>query len=152
MENWQVALLTLSALVVGAGIPFLIQLRSTLRRLEVAVQATSERLLPALDDARVSAHRIRRITDELEGREGDIGELARSAGELARTIDRLRNTTHVASAVAVAVAAGVRAFRETRSTGAEGELDQPARTAVTPSAAETRTGGDGMADQGTPGP
>jgi methyl-accepting chemotaxis protein len=149
MENWQVALLTLSALVVGAGIPSLIQLRSTLRRLEVAVQATSERLLPALDDARASLHRIRRITDELEGREADIGELARSAGELARTVDRLRSTTQIASAVAVAVAAGVRAFRETRSNGVEDELDQQQpRRAVAPSAAGSGTGGDGTADPG----
>lgn len=151
MENWHVALLTLGALVVGAAIPLLIQLRSTLLRVEVAVQAASERLIPALEDARVSAHRIRRITDELEGREADIGELARSAGDLARTIDRLRNTTQVASAVGAAVAAGVRAFRETRSTAAEGEMDQSVRRAAAPSAAELPTGGNGMADLGLPG-
>lgn len=116
MENWQLALVTLSALLVGALIPMLLQLRSSLHRIEVDFHATAGRLAPALEDVRATAHRLRLVADGLEGRERDVGDLVESAGDLARTIDRLRHTTQVATAVAAAVAAGIRAFRATHST------------------------------------
>ena len=118
MENWQLALVILSALLVGALIPMLLQLRSSLHRIEVDFHATAGRLAPALEDVRVTAHRLRLVADGLEGREGDVGQLAQSAGDLARTLDRLRHTTQVATAVAAAVAAGIRAFRATHTTSA----------------------------------
>ena len=112
MENWQLVLVTLSALLVGALIPLAIQLRSSLHRLEVDLHEMAGRLTPTLEDVRVTAHHLRLVADGLEGRERGVGELVESAGDLARTLDRLRHTTQVATAVAAAVAAGIRAFRE----------------------------------------
>lgn len=121
MENWQLALVTLSALLVGALIPMLLQLRSSLHRIELDLHATAGRLAPALEDVRAITHRLRLVADGLEGRERDVGELVQSAGDLARTLERLRHTTQVATAVATAVAAGIQAFRATRTATADDE-------------------------------
>lgn len=123
METWQVAVLTLSAVFVGMMIPVLLQLRTTLREAQREVHARSERLGLVLEDAGVIAQRLRRATDAIEGKEHEIGAIVSSAGELARSLDRLRSTAHVASAVAVAVGAGLRAFRHDWQQGISADPD-----------------------------
>jgi uncharacterized protein YoxC len=114
MDSWQVAILTLGALLVGMLVPVLFQLRSTLSEFRKELRAVGGRLGPTLDDARLSAERIRRMTDGIEGKEAELGALLTSAGGLASSLERIRGTTQIATAVAAAVAAGVRAFREVR--------------------------------------
>ena len=90
-----------------------------------------------------SAHRLRLVADGLEGRERDVGELVQSAGDLARTLDRLRHTTQVATAIAAAVAAGIRAFLATHSTTATDDGAPDVAGAPTP-------GSNGRATAWTP--
>lgn len=112
MEEWKVVLLTLGVLVAGMLLPVLWQVRVTLVELRKVLRSTTEGVQPAIEDLVVSSRRVRRITDGLEGKEEELGKLFESAGDMARSIDRLRATTHVATAVASAVAAGIQAFRE----------------------------------------
>jgi hypothetical protein len=117
MENWQLALVTIAALIAGAAIPLLFQLRTTLRQMKDSVTRVEETLQPTLEDARVAMHRMRLVTDAVQGDEESVGrnfnELMGSASELAATLRGLGNSAKVATAVGSAVAAGVRAFRET---------------------------------------
>jgi ABC-type transporter Mla subunit MlaD len=122
MENWQLILVTVGALLVGALIPVLLQLRSTLRGIEVDLHETSGGLAPVLEDLRATTHRLRLVADGLEGRERDVGEAVHSAADLGRTLDRMRHTTQIATAVAAAVAAGIRAFRDAH-TSADGATE-----------------------------
>lgn len=111
VDNWQVALLTVGALVAGLAIPALWQLRETLK----GFAALATKLEPVVDDARVTMGRISRVTASFEGREQTVAELVESMGELAATMNRLRDTTRTATAVGAAVAAAVRAFRDVRA-------------------------------------
>jgi ABC-type transporter Mla subunit MlaD len=121
MENWQLALVTMAALVAGAAIPLLFQLRATLREISKKVTSVEESLQPTLEDARIAVHRIRLVTDAVEGDEANFGrnfnELVDSASELAATLRGLGNSAKVATAVGSAVAAGVRAFRDSPRQG-----------------------------------
>lgn len=111
MQNWQVALLVVSALLVGALIPLAWQAWQILRRFA----ALGERLEPVVADAGATAKRLERMTAGFEGREQSVSELAESMGELVTSLNRLRDTTRTATAVGAAVAAAVRAFRDLRA-------------------------------------
>lgn len=115
LDAWQVALLALVALFVGLTIPVLLQLRSTLKE----IRSAARDLKPTLQDARVSARRIEHLTRGVEGREQSVAEVLDSAGDLARALDRLKDTTRVATAVGASVAAAVKSFRDTRAAAAE---------------------------------
>lgn len=137
MQNWQVVILTLCALFVGMMAPVLFQLRTTLRDLREEVRNARVRIDPILEDAHVAAARIRRLTDGIDGEEHNVAAVVHAAGNLAKSLERLRNTTQLASAVAVAVAAGVRAFRDNRGTG---EDEQPAASPTSRSPDPTPAG------------
>lgn len=111
MENWQVALLTVGALLAGLLVPSLWHLRESLRRFA----AIGEKLEPVVDDVGATARRLNRITEGFEGREHTVVDLAEAMGELAASMNRLRDTTRTATAVGAAVAAAVRAFRDVRA-------------------------------------
>jgi len=117
VENWQVALLTVGALLVGLIIPALWQLRETLRRFA----ELGRKLEPVVDDAGVTVKRLERITAGFDGREHTVVELAEAMSELAGAMNRLRDTTRTATAVGAAVAAAVRAFRDVRAGEMVGE-------------------------------
>jgi chromosome segregation ATPase len=126
MESWHVALLSMAGILAGMMIPLLLQLRASMRELQLRVRETSERLAPVIDDVAVSARRVRRATDGIEGHEHEIGELIRSTGDLTQTIaqvrstiDQVRGTAQMASAVATAAAAAYRSFREVQNERAE---------------------------------
>lgn len=112
MNSWQIALLVLVALFVGMCVPVLLQFRSALLQMQRQIDALGRDLQPTLADARLTAQHVRELSEGVAGRGEDLEALMHSAGDLARALDRLRNTTHVASAVAAAVASAVRAFRE----------------------------------------
>jgi hypothetical protein len=119
VENWQVALLTVGALLVGLIIPALWQLREALRRFA----ELGRKLEPVVEDAGATVKRLNRLTAGFEGREDTVVELADSMGELAAAMNRLRDTTRTATAVGAAVAAAVRAFRDVRA-GEEPVVDE----------------------------
>jgi hypothetical protein len=117
MESWGTALVVLAAVLVGAAIPVLVQLRATLRAMEKTLQRSGARLDEALGATTAAAGRIDAFVVRLaEG--GRIEQLVDGVAAVSRMVSQLRDTVRVASAVGAAmgpaVAAAVHAFREDR--------------------------------------
>jgi hypothetical protein len=128
MESWNVALVILAAVLVGAAIPVLVQLRATLRAMEKTLQRSGSRLDEALGVTTAAAGRIDALVVRLE-EGGRIEQLVDGVAAVTRTVSQLRDTVRVASAVGAAlgpaVAAAVHAFREDR----EAEAPTPLQSA-----------------------
>jgi len=116
-ESWGVALVVLTAVLVGAAIPVLVQLRSTLRAVETTLQRSGARLDEAMGATVAAAGRIDALVVRLESG-GRIEQLVDGVAAASRMVNQLRDTVRVASAVGAAVgpavAAAVHAFREDR--------------------------------------
>lgn len=121
METWQALLLVVTALLVGAAIPALVLFATALRAIRVGVDRVGERADAAFAAATSVAGRVDRVIDQLE--KGDrLGAALDGLASLSRTLNQLQETARVASAVGAAVApavgAAVRAWREHRDGGA----------------------------------
>ena len=117
MEGWGIALVVLAAVLLGAAIPVLVQMRATLRAMEKALQRSGARLDEALGATTAAAGRIDGLVARLE-EGGRIEQLVDGIAAVSRMMSQLRDTVRVASAVGAAVgpavAAAVHAFREDR--------------------------------------
>ena len=101
MVTWQTALVIVLAVVAGALLPALVQLSLTLRRSRIVLEETSVRLGRALDAVSASAERLDRIAVGLE-----------------RTVEQVRQSVRIASAVGAAVAPSVAAAVQAWHAGA----------------------------------
>ena len=122
MESWGIAVVVLAAVLVGAAIPALVQLRATLHAMEKTLQRSGARLDEALGASTAAARRIDALVVRLE-EGGRIEQLVDGVAALTRMVIQLRDTVRVASAVGAAVgpavAAAVHAFRQDREGAAE---------------------------------
>lgn len=112
MENWQTAVVIVVAIVAGALLPVLVQLSLTLRSSRTVLEETSVRLGRTLDAVTATAGRLDRIAAGLE-----------------RTVDQVRDSVRVASAVGAAVAPSVGAAVKAWRAGAPGEREALAHAA-----------------------
>jgi uncharacterized protein YoxC len=116
-ESLGTALVVLAALLVGAVIPVLVQLRTTLRTMEKTYRRSGAQLDEALGATTAAARRIDALVSRLE-EGGRIEQLVDGVAAVSRMVSQLRDTVRVASAVGAAVgpavAAAVHAFREDR--------------------------------------
>jgi hypothetical protein len=114
-ESWGIALVVLAAVLVGAAIPVLVQLRATLRATEKTLHRSGARLDEALGATVAAAARIDGFVVRLE-EGGRLEQLLDGVAALNRMVNQLRDTARVASAVGAAVgpamAAAVHAFRD----------------------------------------
>lgn len=114
MESWQLALLVLVALLVGAFLPVLFQARATLRAAER--HFNSRKLGETLDDLHAAARGFRVLGQRLEGADKEIGEIIEAVRELGQVAAKVRGSMKVASAIGAAVgpaiAAAMRALQE----------------------------------------
>lgn len=113
MNGWHVAVLTVVSLVAGAAIPLLVQLSLAVRSAREALARTTTRAERALDAVAATAERLDRATAGIDERR--VRALMESFDALARTINQLRESARVATAlgatVGPAVGAAVRAWR-----------------------------------------
>jgi hypothetical protein len=93
MQNWQVALLVVSAIFVGMWIPVSLQLIATLRSGQVFVKSMGSDLGKTLSD----------VSTTMTGLDKTIAEL----GEVARAAAKLENSIRVISSIGAAVGPGV---------------------------------------------
>lgn len=108
-ETWGVALLVLAAVLVGVAIPTLLQLKATLRALELATARTG----PRLDEALATVHGVATKVDALVVRIGGgarLEALAEGVAEVGQAVKQLRHTVRVATAVGAAVGPAVAAL------------------------------------------
>ena len=108
-ETWGVALLILAALLAGVAIPTLLQLKATLRALELATTRTG----PRLDEALATVHGVATKVDALVVRVGGgerLEALADGVVEVGQAVKQLRHTVRIATAVGAAVGPAVAAL------------------------------------------
>jgi hypothetical protein len=117
MEPWRVVEIVLLSVTAGALLPAILQLRATLRTAQSRLDRTADRLDRTLDEVGVAAGRLNRATEALDdGRR--VRELMDAIESLSRTVNQLRRSAQVATAIGAAVAptieAAVRAMRSPR--------------------------------------
>jgi deoxyinosine 3'endonuclease (endonuclease V) len=110
MEAYQVALVAVAALLVGALLPVLFQLLLTLK----AVRAMVAQAGPAVASIVATSERLERLTAKLE-EDGRVDRALEAVDSLSATVGKLQETARLAStigaAVIPAVAAAVQAWR-----------------------------------------
>ena len=109
-----VAAVVLLAVLVGAAVPPLLQLRSTLKSLEVFLDETRPRLHVALDQVTEATGRVNRAAAGLEEGMDKVRGVADKVAALGETLDGVRESVRkvsaAVSAIGPAVVAGFRAF------------------------------------------
>ena len=114
MATWQILVVILLAVLVGALVPVLVQLRRTLQSAEKVLSTTGPRLDRTLDEVNEAAVRINRLGVRLEKDAEGLGVFTDAVAGLGRSLkqaqDSLRVVAAVGTAVGPAVAAGLRAL------------------------------------------
>jgi hypothetical protein len=106
METWQVALLTVSALLVGALVPAIIQFQIALRTFARAIDRTSERLDHTLARAETILATVEKRSVEIDAFLGAVGGMSESIDKARAT---LASATQLGAAVVPALSAAVSA-------------------------------------------
>jgi hypothetical protein len=114
MEGWQVALLVLAAVFVGALIPLLVQLYGTLRTARTVLDKSAKDIQAAMVAIHNTSQRLDRLSSALE-KDGKIDEIVEGVANAAHMLNQMRGTMQVAgnvsAAVVPAVMAAVRAWK-----------------------------------------
>jgi len=114
MSTWQIVGVILLAVLVGAIVPALLQLRRTLRSAEDVFRSTGPRLDRALDEVTEAATRINRLGKGLEKDAEGLGVFTDAAAGFGRSLkqaqESLQMMTTVGAAVGPAIAAGLKAL------------------------------------------
>ena len=114
MAAWQIVAVVLLAVLVGALVPVLFQLRRTLQSAENVLNTTGPKLDRTLDEVGEAAARVNRLGKSLEKDAEGLGVFADAAAGLGRSMkqaqESLRLMTAVGAAVGPAIAAGLRAL------------------------------------------
>ena len=128
MQSWQMVVLVLLAVLVGAALPALLQLWVTLRTARSVLDTGGHRLDRALAEVTGTASRIGHVADELDGsvKRVEIFLTATSnlAGSLQVLSDRIRVASAIGAAVGPAVAAVLRGFRTPANGKGDGSMTE----------------------------
>ena len=141
IATWQIVGVVLLAILVGALVPVLIQLRRTLHSAENVLNTTGPRLDRTLDEVSEAASRINGLGRSLEKDAEGLRVFTDAAAGLGRSLkqaqESVRLMTAVGAAVGPAIAAGLRTLFAPR-------VDEPgsaARPVEEPMAAEATPAG-----------
>ena len=117
------AFLILAAVLVGAAVPVLIQLRGTLRSLQTTLDELRPQLRSTLAEVEAAAARLNRVSAELEQGTQQVKAVIATVAELGNRVrrfgDSFRTAASIGSAVGPALVAAVKAFAG-RGTGRDG--------------------------------
>jgi hypothetical protein len=80
VENWQVAVLVLVAVLVGGIIPVLFQLRATLRAMETALNGTLPRVEETLDDLSKLVVKVSQLVEGVQSTTRVVGAIGAAIG------------------------------------------------------------------------
>jgi phosphopantothenate synthetase len=135
MEGWQVALVVLAAVLVGALLPLIAQLYGTLHTLRAVVDKSAKDVEAAVVAIHRTAERVDRLGSALE-KDGKLTEIVDGAASVAQMLNQMRGTMQIAgtvsAAVVPAVAAAVKAWKAA--------MDEPATPESSPHESKEATG------------
>jgi hypothetical protein len=134
MEGWQIALVVLVAVLVGALIPLIVQLYGTLHTLRAVVEKSAKDVEAGVQSIHRTADRIDRLGAALE-KDGKMAVIIEGATSAAQMVNQLRGTMQVAGPIAAAVVPAVVAA--VRSWKGAMEADPPPAASEHPPAPES---------------
>jgi ABC-type transporter Mla subunit MlaD len=154
METWQLIALILLAVLVGATVPVLLRLYSTLGAVRQLVERTGPKIDRTLGELEQTVKRLNRTGTALEGGVKSLQGVFDAASDIGRVLQQFRDNVQTAATVAAAlgpaIAAAARALTDyvkpLRSSSARTEA---AATAKSPSE-EDRADETAAPDAGTP--
>ena len=135
IATWQIVGVVLLAVLVGALVPVLLQLRRTLHSAENVLNTTGPKMDRTLDEVAEAASRINVLGRTLEKDAEGLRVFTDAAAGLGRSLkqaqESLRVMTAVGAAVGPAIAAGLRSLfaQERADDGAAGPLREERRAA-----------------------
>ncbi len=110
MEAWQLTLLILMAVLVGALLPALVLLTLALQRAASTIHSVGVQLTATLDQVQVIAERVEKLSRGLEGSENDVAHLMSALNSMAHTVERNAKVLDLATLVAASAGPAVAAF------------------------------------------
>jgi hypothetical protein len=131
MQNWQLALIILASVLIGALIPLLVMAAIAISRVGGEIAATGAQLRRTLDHIEVIAERVETLSLGLKGGETQVAQALASVGQLARGLDRNMKIIDLISTLLASVGTAIAAFVATRvaSTAAKTSPSQGAEVA-----------------------
>jgi ABC-type transporter Mla subunit MlaD len=129
-DSLVMAAVVLVAVLVGAAVPALLQLRRTLRAAETFLETTGARLNHTLDEASGAAANVQRLAGQLEGSVAELQKLLGAAGSVADSVGELRDGLRgILGGVATIGPAIAGAIHAVASRAAGGRSERPERAA-----------------------
>ena len=114
MEGWQIVIVILAAVLVGALLPVLFQVFTTLRAIRTNVERLGPKIDQTLGEVQDATRRLNRTGASIEQGVDQVRSVVSTAGEAARLFHQvkgsLRTAATVGGAVGPAIVAAVRAI------------------------------------------
>ena len=114
MENWQLTLVILASVFVGALIPMLIMIAIAFYRAGREIAEIGARLTRTLTQLETISDRVEMLSRGFKGGETNIADLLTSVGDLARGLERNMKIINIFSAIMASVGPAIAAFLKTR--------------------------------------
>lgn len=114
MESWQLTLVILASVFVGAVIPILMLTAVALHRTGRTIAAVGQQLTGTLAQLAIISNRVEALSRGLEGGDTILADLMKSVGKLARGLERNMQIVNIASAVVASVGPTVAAYFKAR--------------------------------------
>ena len=116
MEGWQVVVVILAAVLVGALLPVLFQVYATLRAIRTNVERLGPRVENTLGEVHEVTERVNRTTAGIEEGVDQMRAVVSKAGEVTKSFHKIRRSLRtgaaVGGAVGPAIVAAVRALSD----------------------------------------
>ncbi len=131
MENWQLALVILSAVLVGAMIPVLFMGAVALHRVGRAVAEIGGQATRVLTKVESVSDRVEVLTRGLDDGEANVADLVAAVGRIVRSLERNLKLVDIVSTILAAIGSAVAAYLNTRSAAAQsGQAETEVATPV----------------------
>jgi len=118
-------LVALVAVLVGAAIPALLQLRKTLKAAEETLEVTGRHLNEALDQLSITLERVNRAANELESGVTRVSSLLSALGGIGDALSRVRQTVGTVASLGSIVGGALLAAFGLRSRDGGREAERP---------------------------
>jgi hypothetical protein len=150
MTNWQLTVVILASVLVGALIPLLIMAATAVYRAGKAVAELAEGLKLTLTRVETISGRVEVLSRGFEGGEHDIADVLSSLGGVARGLERNMKMVNALTAIVASVGAAVAAFARTHygvevpeSRDAASPEEPPVATPAAPASSPSSTAASG---------
>lgn len=114
MENWQLTIIILVSILLGALIPLLIMITSAFRRAAREIAEIGGRLTRTLAQIETISDRVELLSRGLKGGETNVADLLAAVSTLAHGLDRNMKIINILTAILSSVGPAIASYLKTR--------------------------------------